>query len=108
MSANRPVPPYAQPVMLKSVTLPPGLRSVVESLQARAVLLTDALSRFEAQFGGRPLDLEHQAKLNHLVAELAALNDTLELLSVPLVRLVAREQHLARRRAVDQSAAGCN
>ena len=91
-----------QPQMMSVLRLPAPLYALVERQIARQQELNDQLAVLESKLNGNEPSPEWQARWKGTVAELAGINDLLELLQMPIVRFVARDQDLARRQRREQ------
>ncbi len=78
------------------LTLPAPHRRALELLQLEQARLNDQMARMEQVAGEHRDDERWQARWKSLLADLAAINDHMQLFSVPIVRMVAGEHHRQR------------
>lgn len=92
--AQRPTTPA--PMTCCVLALPPGLHRIYEDALARAQAVSDRMEQLEGQLEGQPPTKRWQEQWQECLAELRAVNDLVDLLQTPIVRLVAHEQQRQR------------
>lgn len=73
-------------------TLPPNLQIVRDELIARVQRVDEQMHRLEALIAAEPQNRRYADLWKRNLARAAALNDAIELLDTPTVRLIAHEQ----------------
>jgi hypothetical protein len=88
--------PNRRPVAVDITTLPPNLARRAERLIADQQQLNDQLAQLEPRLAQLPGHEKLRQAWTERVHLLAEINDLIDLLRTPIVRLVAAEQHRNR------------
>jgi hypothetical protein len=88
------------PLTFDITVLPPNLVRSVRLLEANIVAVNDRLGKLEPELAADPQNKALQERWKGYADTLAALNDTVELLNIPIVRMAARAKYEARRQAL--------